>query len=137
MIGYICVVALCWKPKLSRLFMYASCFIWILVACYLANFAYSFQVCNTVQNKNFLFSGCNAFLENMTESKMFFQKLDLSECAKCVLYVTEGLDSDLGSEIGYPARFLWFSSVPPDKGWITSTHTNTASFLFTKHLALN
>ena len=57
--------------------MYASCFIWILVACYLANLAYSFQVCNTVQNKNFLFSVFNAFLENMTESKMFLPKLKI------------------------------------------------------------
>jgi hypothetical protein len=74
-IGHICVVALCWKPKLSRLFMYASCFMWILVACYVANLAYSFQVCNTVQNKNFVFSGFNGFLENMTEMSWEYESL--------------------------------------------------------------
>lgn len=43
-IGYVGVLALWWQPSHSRSFAYASCFIWILVACYFANLANSFQV---------------------------------------------------------------------------------------------
>ncbi|KDR24460.1 transmembrane protein 245 isoform X2 [Zootermopsis nevadensis] len=43
-IGYLGVLALWWQPRLSRPFAYASGFIWILVACYLASIANTFQV---------------------------------------------------------------------------------------------
>ncbi|PNF24150.1 Transmembrane protein 245 [Cryptotermes secundus] len=43
-IGYVSVLALWWQPRLSKPFTYASCFIWILVACCVANMANSFQV---------------------------------------------------------------------------------------------
>lgn len=119
-IGHICVVALFWKPKLSRLFMYASCFIWILVACYLANLAYSFQVCNTVQNKNFIFSGFNAFLEKMAESKMFLLKLKLSECAICVLMLGRAKIQILAQILVILPGFCCFCLFSQAKAGITS-----------------
>ena len=92
--------------------MYASCFIWILVACYLANLAYSFQVCNTVQNEDFLFSRFNAFLENMTESKMFLLKLKLSEWAICVLMLGRAKIQFLAQRLDILPGFCCFHLFP-------------------------
>lgn len=43
-IGYVGVLALWWQPRLSKPFTFASCIVWILLACYVANLADSFQV---------------------------------------------------------------------------------------------
>ncbi|PSN37720.1 hypothetical protein C0J52_24151 [Blattella germanica] len=43
-IGYLSVLTLWWQPQNSRQFALYSYGVWILLACYLANLAQSFQV---------------------------------------------------------------------------------------------
>lgn len=66
--------------------------------------------------QNFIFNGFNAFLENMTESKMFLLKLKLYECAT----------------LGILPGFCCFHLFSQAKAGITSIHAMRASFLFTK-----